>query len=97
MDKKGFLVGITMRQKYVCLQQLWKQKRVTAGLQDGLQEWITVLVPVYMDGSLLDLAVICKEKGKLCSGWVHNVEAGRHQVFFLTSLAEWSNDNVGLT
>jgi hypothetical protein len=96
MDKKGFLIGITSRQKRVFSKQLWEQKRVTAGLQDGSQEWITVLATICADGSLLDLAVIYKEKGKLCSSWVHNVEAGRHQVFSTTSPTGWSNDNVGL-
>jgi hypothetical protein len=35
MDKKGFLISITSRQKCIFSKQLWGQKRVTAGLQDG--------------------------------------------------------------
>jgi hypothetical protein len=38
MDEKGFLIGITPRQKRVFSRQLWEQKRVIAGLQDGSRE-----------------------------------------------------------
>jgi hypothetical protein len=55
---------------------------VTAGLQDGSREWITVLATVCADGSAIDSGVIFEAKGELCSGWVHNVEVGEHQVFF---------------
>jgi hypothetical protein len=87
MDEKGFLIGITLRQKRVFSRQLWEQKRVTAGLQDGSREWITVLATVCTDGSSLDPAVIDRGKGALRSGWVHDVEAGKHQVFCTTSLS----------
>jgi hypothetical protein len=96
MDKKGFLIGITSRQKRAFPQQLWKQKRVTAGLQDGSQACITVLATVCTNGSFLDPAVIFKGKGALWSGWVHNIEVRKHQVFCTTSLSGWPNDNVGL-
>jgi hypothetical protein len=95
MDKKGFLISITLRQKRVFSQKLWEQKRVMAGLQDGSRRWITVLATVCADGNSLDPAVIYKGKGTLCSGWVHDVEAGKHQVF-CTSPSGWSNDDVGL-
>jgi hypothetical protein len=60
---------------------------VTAGLQDSSREWITVLATVCADGSAIDSGVIFEAKGELCSGWVHNVEVGEHQVFFTTILA----------
>jgi hypothetical protein len=96
MDEKGFLAGITSRQKRIFSRQLWEQKKVTAGLQDGSQEWITILALVCADGSLLDPSVIFEAKGGLCTGWVHNVEPEKHQIFFTTSPLGWSNDNVGL-
>jgi hypothetical protein len=70
---------------------------VIAGFQDGLQEWITVLATVCADGSLLDPAVIYEGKGALHSGWLQDVEAGKHQIFCTTSPSGWSNDDVGLT
>ena len=96
MDEKGFLIGVTSRQKRVFLKQLWEQKRVTAGLQDGSREWITVLATVCADRSAIDPAVIFEAKGELRSGWVHDVEEGKHQVFFTTSPSGWSNNDIGL-
>jgi hypothetical protein len=96
MDEKGFLIGITSRQKRVFSRQLWEQKKVTAGLQDGSREWITILALVCADGSSLDPSVIFEAKGGLRTQWVHDVEAEKHQVFFTTSLTGWSNDDIGL-
>jgi hypothetical protein len=96
MDEKGFLIGITSRQKRVFSRKLWEQKRLTAGLQDGSRQRTTVFTTVCADGSSLDPAVIYKGKGALCSSWVHDVEAGKHQVFCTTSPSGWSNDDVGL-
>jgi hypothetical protein len=50
MDEKGFLMGITGRSKRVFSRQFWEQKRVSAALQDGSREWITVLACVCADG-----------------------------------------------
>jgi hypothetical protein len=58
MDEKGFLIGVTSRQKRVFSKQLWEQKKVTAGIQDGNREWITILATVCADGSWLDPGVI---------------------------------------
>jgi hypothetical protein len=65
MDEKGFLIGVTLRQKCVFSKQLWEQKKVTADIQDGSREWITILAVVYTDRSWLDLGVIFKDKGAL--------------------------------
>jgi hypothetical protein len=96
MDKKGFLAGVTSRQKRIFSRQLWEQKKVTTGLQDGSQEWTTILALVCADGSSLDPSVIFEAKGGLRTGWVHDVEPEKHQVFFTTSPSGWSNDDVGL-
>jgi hypothetical protein len=40
--------------------------------------------------------MIFEEIGGLCTGWVHNVEPEKHQVFFTTSPSGWTNDNIGL-
>jgi hypothetical protein len=96
MDEKGFLAGVTSRQKRIFSRQLWEQKKVTAGLQDGSQEWITILALVCADGSSLDPSMIFEGIGGLRTGWVHDVEPEKHQVFFTTSPSEWSNDDIGL-
>jgi hypothetical protein len=43
MDEKGFLIGCTSRTKRIISKHLWEQKRVIAGLQDGNNEWVTIL------------------------------------------------------
>jgi hypothetical protein len=96
MDEKGFLAGVTSRQKRIFSRQLWEQKKVTAGLQDGSREWITILALVCADRSSLDPSVLFEAKGGLRTGWVHDIEPEKHQVFFTTSPTGWSNDDIGL-
>jgi hypothetical protein len=96
MDKKGFLIGVTSSQKCVFSKQLWEQKKVTAGIQDGNREWITILATVCADGSWLDPGVIFEGKGALRNAWLQALEPGKHQIFLATSLSGWSNDNIGL-
>jgi hypothetical protein len=96
MDEKGFLIGVTSRQKRVFSKQLWEQKKVTASIQDGNREWITILATVCADGSWLDPGVIFEGKGALCDAWLQALEPGKHQMFFATSPSGWSNNDIGL-
>jgi hypothetical protein len=96
MDEKGFMIGVTSRTKRVFSKQLWQQKKVTASFQDGNREWITILACVGADGAALDASVVFEGKGALRDAWVHDVEVGKHQVFFTTSPSGWSNKDVGL-
>src|SRR5688572_14931604 len=81
MDEKGFLIGVTSRTKRVFSKQLWMQKKVTAGLQDGNREWITILACICADGTAVEPGVIYQGKGALRDLWVYDVEAGKHQFF----------------
>lgn len=96
MDEKGFLIGITSRSKRVFSKQLWEQKKVTAALQDGNREWITILACICADGSALDPAVIFEGQGAIRNAWIHDVEVGKHQAFFATSPSGWTNNDLGL-
>jgi hypothetical protein len=96
MDEKGFLIGITTRSKRVFSKQLWEAKQVTAALQDGNREWVTVIACICGDGSALDPALIYEAKGELRNTWVSDVEVGKHQVFMATSPSGWSNNELGL-
>jgi hypothetical protein len=46
IEERGFLVGITGRSNRVFSRRMWEQKEVTASLQDGLRELITLLACV---------------------------------------------------
>jgi hypothetical protein len=96
MDEKGFLIGKTSRSKRVFSKQPWQQKKVTAALQDGNRDWITIMACICADGSWIDPAVIFEAKGRLHDAWLRNVDPQKHQVFFTTSASGWSNNDVGL-
>jgi hypothetical protein len=96
MDKKGFPIGKTSRSKRIFSKQLWQQKKVTAALQDGNRDWITIMACICADGSWMDPAVIFEAKGELRDAWLRNVDPQKHQVFFTTSASGWSNNDVGL-
>jgi hypothetical protein len=87
MDEKGFLMGITGRSKRVFSRQFWEQKRVSAALQDGSREWITVLACMCADGQALPPALIFQEISSLQSGWLEDVEVGKHKAFSQIHLA----------
>ena len=96
MDEKGFLLGVTKRTKRVFSKQLWEQKKVTAALQDGNREWITILACVCADGSSIDPAVIFEGRSGLHDSWVRDLEVGKHQIFCATSESGWSNNQLAL-
>jgi hypothetical protein len=103
MDEKGFAIGVTSKTKRVFSKTLFQEKKKTVGLQDGNREWITILACICADGSELDPAVIFAGKGDLYSGWVHNVEPGKHQTFLahcqvgrLTMTSGWHGSNRSL-
>jgi hypothetical protein len=57
---------------------------------------VTILACICADGSEIDPAVIFAGKRDLRSGWVHNVEPGKHRIFFGTSPTGWTNNDLGL-
>ena len=59
IDKKGFLVSITGRSKRVFSRRMWEKKEVTAALQDGSREWITLIACVGADGEALPRLLGC--------------------------------------
>jgi hypothetical protein len=73
MDEKGFLIGKTSRSKRVFSKQLRQQKKVTAALQDGNRDWITIMACICADGSWIDPAVIFEAKGGLRDAWLRDV------------------------
>jgi hypothetical protein len=96
MDEKGSLMGITGRSKRVFSRQFWEQKRVSAALQDGSREWITILACVCADGQALPPALIFQGISSLQSGWLEDVGPGKHKAFFSNTPSGWSNNDLGL-
>lgn len=86
MDAKGFQIGTLGRPKRVFDKVIYDQKRVTATLQDGSTEWITVLACVCSDGTALSPSLIFQSAaGALQSSWVEAIDPEKHSVFVTSS------------
>ena len=86
MDEKGFMIGVLGRSKQVFSRRMWERKEVTATLQDGSREWITLLGAVCADGSALPPGIIYQSaNSSLQSAWVDAIKAGQHDVFVASS------------
>jgi hypothetical protein len=97
IDEKGFLIGILGRSKRIFSRRMWEKKEVTASLQDGSREFLTLLACCCADGSSLPPGLIyAAASGAIRSAWVEAIKAGEHEVFVSSSPTGWSNNNVGL-
>ena len=97
MDEKGFAIGVVGRSKRIFSKDAYEKKRVTAALQDGNREWVTVLAAVCADGSALPPGIIYPAAGKVVqASWVKDIDTGKHSVHFTTSPSGWTNDDIGL-
>jgi hypothetical protein len=97
MDEKGFLIGILGRSKRIFSRRMWEKKEVTASLQDGSREFLTLLACCCADGSALPPGLIyAAANGAIRSAWVEDIKAGEHEVFISSSLSGWSNNEIGL-
>jgi hypothetical protein len=70
---------------------------VTAALQDGSREWITLLAAICADGEVLPPGIIyASQNSTLRDTWVAGIKAGKHDVFVGSTPSGWSNNDVGL-
>lgn len=58
MDEKGFLIGVLSRMKRIFSRERYKRGEIKAVLQDGNQEWITLLACICADGTALTPSLI---------------------------------------
>jgi hypothetical protein len=97
MDEKGFIMGKLNCSERVFSRQMWEAKEVTATLQDGSREWITLLAAIRADGEMLPPGLIyASASSTLRNTWVADIEARKHDVFFSSSPSGWSNNDVEL-
>jgi hypothetical protein len=91
------MIGVLNRSKRVFSQRMWEKKEVRAALQDGNQEWITMIAACCATGEPLPPGLIyAAASGKIQSTWVADIKAGKHDVFVASTPSSWSNNNVGL-
>jgi hypothetical protein len=91
------MIGVTERSKRVFSRLQWEQKMVRAALQEGSQEWVTVVATAGADGSVLPPALIYSSANcTLQASWVAQINAGKHGVFVSSSPTGWTNNDIGL-
>jgi hypothetical protein len=97
MDEKGFMIGVTGRSKRVFDKGIYDRKGVTAAVQDGSREWVTVLACICSDGTALSPALIFQSAaGAIQSSWAEAIDPEKHSVFISSSQSGWTNNDIGL-
>ncbi|KAJ8110223.1 hypothetical protein OPT61_g6878 [Boeremia exigua] len=98
MDEKGFAIGVSGRSKRIFDKALYQTKRFQKSLHDGNREWVSILVSVCADGSVLPPGVIYPAAGRAVqANWVAPIDPKKHDIFFTTSPTGWTNDDLGIT
>jgi hypothetical protein len=58
MDEKNFMLGALTCSKQVFSRRMYEDGKIKAHIQDGSQEWITLLAYICADEFALKLAII---------------------------------------
>jgi len=97
MDEKGFAIGVAGRSKRVFSKGMYERGGCCKVIQDGNQEWITILAAICADGSALPPGVIYPAAaGAIYNRWVSDIEAGNNPVLITSSPSGWTNNDIGL-
>jgi hypothetical protein len=92
------MIGVTTCSKRVFSRRQYEKKEVTASLQDGNREWITVVATICADGTALPPGLIFMSKNStMQASWVADIEAGKHQVHVSSTPSGWTNDEAALS
>jgi hypothetical protein len=96
MDEKGFALGQMNNSKRFFSRALWERKVVQAPLQDGSQEWITILACICANGTALSPGLIYQSStSAVQSSWVEDIDQN-HGAFVTASPSGWTNNDIGL-
>jgi hypothetical protein len=97
MDEKGFMLGVLTRSKRVFSRRLYEEGKIKAHIQDGNQEWITLLACICADGSYIEPSLIYQSaSGSIQDSWLQAFNPDDHQVYFASSPSGWTNNEIGL-
>jgi hypothetical protein len=64
IDEKGFMIRVVGRSKRVFNKEVYRQKGVTAAIQDSSREWITVIACICSDSTAVSLSLIFKSAAR---------------------------------
>jgi hypothetical protein len=97
MDKKGFMLGVLTRSKWVFSRRLYEEGKIKAHIQDGSREWITLLACICADGSHIEPSLIYQSaSGSIQDSWLQAFNPNDHQAYFASLSSGWTNNNIVL-
>jgi hypothetical protein len=97
MDEKGFMRGVLTHSKRVFSRRLYEKGKIKAHIQDGNQEWITLLACICADGPHLKPALIYRSaSGLIQESWLQAFNPNNHRAYFASSPSGWTNNDIGL-
>ena len=97
MDEKGFIISTCQALKRVFSRVVWKSGRRTQVMSDGSREFISLLVCICTDRTVLPPSLIYPSESKnVLDTWTDNVERG-DVLHVSCSPTGWLNNRFGLT
>ena len=91
------MLGVLTRSKRVFSRRLYEEGKLRSMIQDGKQEWITLLACICADRSHLKPALIYQSaSGSIQNSWLRAFNPDDHQARFATSPTGWTNNDIGL-
>ena len=95
-DEKGFILGLAHAVKHIMSLGALKAGWIMGAMQDGSQEFISLLACICADGTALPPMLIYKgESPDLQNTWVADFKEG-DEAYFATSPNGWSSNELGL-
>lgn len=90
MDEKGFLMGVPLRCKVICL----RSRRSPRSKMDGSRDWVTVIETISGSGETLTPFIINKGIAHY-SGWYAGLNPGDRAIFGVSEKG-WSNERLAM-
>jgi hypothetical protein len=91
------MIGVQSRSK-----RLFSRASLDSGIrrsliQDGNQDWITLIACICADGSHLDPSLIYQgQSGSIQNSWLQGFDPDIHRARIISSSSGWSNNDIGL-
>ena len=96
MDEKGFLIGILSKMKRIFSRRRYEAGEIKQIIQDGNREWITTIVAICADGSVLSPGLIYQATtGLIQDSWLQDFDPNAQSCFFASSPSGWTNNELG--
>lgn len=96
MDEKGFMIGISTKEKRIFSRRKYELGGYKQFVQDGNREWITTLACICANGMALSPALIYMAKsGNIQDSWLQDFDPSEQRCFFAASESGWTNHELG--